>query len=322
MLLCYVWWAGSKQQQTCSLKYYSVDSNGDATGTAVVSRQYSHFQRGWYIAARSAFLSALAQNVSLSSLGSVAGSWGRPYIFASSGQPGVTYAVPFAMCSACSYPVSPSSLLCAACSNGPTLNLTGVIAVDMDFSALSRVLQRRFPNPAQLVFIVDKLTGNFMGASRNTPTSQLLPGSSSLSFLPAVQSAVPLIASVSQYLVANGWPTNLRVFGDNYVQVVETSLPGLALLIVVVMPAPVVDDSVAYGSGMSNAMLIMNSLGLFICIASLGAVIVFRDLKVIKSSQSEFTGLFLVGGLGLNIAGILLHGPNSDTRCAWCEICV
>jgi hypothetical protein len=266
--------------QTCQRVYFAVDANGDYNNSVIQQVAYNHKTRAWYTGAKARFAAAVSQNLQGDAIWQNAASWSLPSILSSTNLPGIYYFIPFSTCASCIQPLAASPLLCSACASVPpsTPVFSGALGADMGFSTLSSFLQARFPSPSQLVYLVHASTGYLMGVSQNTPTSTTVNGA--VTFLPATQSFMPLIAQTAQYLASKQWPASLVVYNNYYVQLVPTSVfAGQDIYIVIVMPAPVVNDYVDGSSTTASVIYGINVFSLVFLISALLILIWCRNYQ-------------------------------------------
>jgi hypothetical protein len=237
---------------------------------------------------------------------------------------------PFSSCVECGPSNSQStSLFCAACSSkytGTCPSPTGVVTTNLDVQAMSRLLAALFSPARSLVFWVDAHSGYLMGI--NDPTIPVLTRQSQTGlyqFITVAKCSSPLVAHVGNTLQRLGWPEGLQqidhISGTFYVQTApfesinSFQIPGLSIRVVVVVPAPGVDDSVYVGSPNAYAVLGLALSGSIICLVSLVGVVVLRDKQVIKAAGVPWLLMFLVGVLGMNVSSFILIGSNSISSC-------
>jgi hypothetical protein len=131
--------------------------------------------------------------------------------------------------------------MCAPCAN-VTVNasaLSGLVWTVFDLPTVTQNLVEKFPDPDRIVVVIERSSGILLALS--------LPGNYThfYSLTPAINSSNPLVSSISQWLVQNNYPQYLAVVGSNYVQTTRfNKFPGIDWWLIVIMPAPVITDSV------------------------------------------------------------------------------
>jgi hypothetical protein len=131
--------------------------------------------------------------------------------------------------------------MCTPCAN-ITVNasvLSGLIVTNFDLLSVTQNLVEKFSDPDRIIVVIERSSGILLGLS--------VPGNHThlYSLVPAINSSNPLVSSISQWLVLNNFPQYLAVVGSNYVQTTQfNTFPGIDWWLVVIMPAPVITDSV------------------------------------------------------------------------------
>ena len=148
---------------TCYRYYNAIDSNGDI-GASLGSASYNHMQRPWYTAAKARFA---ANPVS-----SATAAWTLATFASASFNVGLTYSVPFSVCSLCGPSVRTPSVMCALCaSSSGSSTFSGAVSANLFLSNVASQLAAAFPDASQQVWAVDQV---LMFSSAPFPYSTVL----------------------------------------------------------------------------------------------------------------------------------------------------
>ena len=135
----------------------------------------------------------------------------------------------------------------------------------------------------------------------------------------ASESTNEIVSGATQFLMENGWPSDLRIYKDSYIQSIDyvDAYPGIEWYIVVLLPAVLQMDHVAPGSTLYTASGVLASLSVLVSVDCISiAVYLSATSKTFKLTQPSLTLFGLFGGLMMGLTCFVLLGDNSSTRCA------
>ena len=134
----------------------------------------------------------------------------------------------------------------------------------------------------------------------------------------ALSSADPLVASATLKLVNAGWPNDLLILNDLYLQgtIYVDSIAGLRWYLVVLLPAVLQVDHLDSSSPYFGAVIAIAIIGIIAASTSGIITIVHWKKRMMQLTQPIFTITILFGCIMLCVSCLVFMGTNSETNCA------
>jgi len=137
------------------------------------------------------------------------------------------------------------------------------------------------------------------------------------SLLLATNSENAFIAGATAVLINKGWPTDLIIYEDFYLQnmVYKDAIPGIEWHLVVLLPANLLVQYLGSGSKLYYVSIAIASLAIFLAALGLAAVLYNRNTRLLRLTRPTFTFIVLGGAIILGIYCIMLLGHNNTVSC-------
>ena len=133
----------------------------------------------------------------------------------------------------------------------------------------------------------------------------------------ATKSENAFIAGATAELIEKGWPTDLVIYDDYYLQniVYTDAVPGIVWYVVVLLPANLQIQYLGSESNLYYVSIAIASLAILVALTGLAVVTYHRNTRLLRLTRPAFTYIVLVGAMLLGVYCIMLLGPNTTMSC-------
>jgi len=128
----------------------------------------------------------------------------------------------------------------------------------------------------------------------------------------------PLISGATNTLNDAGWPNELIIYKDYYLQnyLYVDTFPGLSWRVVVILPAAIPVQYLDSSSSFYAAVIAISSITIAFILFGMAVTLYYSRTRLIKLTRPMFTFMILLGATSLAISCFLLLGPNDQLNCA------
>jgi len=133
-----------------------------------------------------------------------------------------------------------------------------------------------------------------------------------------VDSTDPIISTATSTLINAGWPNQLLILGDYYLQysLYVDSVANLEWYIIVLMPATLQLDHVGPESSYYIPIIVIMAIVIALVVVSMAITFVNWKCRMMQLTQPVFTITSLTGCALLCITCLVFLGSNSNVNCA------
>ena len=128
----------------------------------------------------------------------------------------------------------------------------------------------------------------------------------------------PLISGATNALIDAGWPDELLIYKDYYLQnyLYIDKLPGLSWRVVVILPAILQVQYLDSSSSFYAAVIAIATITIAFILFGMAVTLYYIRTRLIKLTRPMFTFMILGGAVTLAISCYVLLGPNDSTNCS------
>jgi len=198
----------------------------------------------------------------------------------------------------------------------PVVSFAGVIGADVFLEDISEFLKEAYHDSDRHVFILDSESNMLMGTSLNANTYSIKedgkPG-----LMSATESEHFIISGATKLLIKRGWPEELIIFDNYYLQstIYVDKFAGFSVRIVVLLPAVLEPDHLGKDSPLFSFVIAASSLALIVSLVCLLLALYFNRSTLMKLTQPVFSITTILGSIVMTVSAIMLLGENTHYRC-------